>query len=389
MPSMQPSHQKPSVSRPYSRSPGGLLLPLHATLKGRARWQVLDERGVPEVPRNPSGFAIAHAEGVEQSNLITDLGLDRIGELDVMEVSLSNSTLASRSLRRRLAVGTGSTAPNVLDTTLDAEVQRESSSGAFSNGSDVGSLDTDTNVWRAVVAVTRLATMTADRNLTEFGFAQNTTDDIVIRELFRDGGGSPVTISLLNGKTVKVDHTLTIELPAPAAGNAVTIDVEEYDAGNNLIATTPYDVVHGGSAPSATSSFVLGSQWTTGGGVFLAWNPYFSGGSFVRFAVAKTYSRTPSTWASTDTEPIGNTTAAVATFSGEAYVAGSHQRIYRATFPAGAGNAAWYGFGRTSTYSNDQYRRRGWHVMFVDPVSYTKASTDTLRAGFVSSWARA
>jgi len=351
---------------------------------------VLDERGVPEVPRTRSGFAIGPAEGVEQPNLITDLGLDRIVEQDVLETNLSNSITAGRMWRRRLAVGTGSTAPDVTDTTLNAEVQRDATSGTFSAGSAVAELDTGDNVWRATVLVTRLVTMTADRNLTEWGFAQNTSGDIVIRELFRDDVGDPVTISLLDGKSIKLDHTLTIELPAPAAGNTATIGLDEYDAGNNLVASTPYDIVHGGVASSLTSGNILGSQWTTGGGVFLAWNPYGTGGaSLTRIAVAKTYAPSPASGLSTDFEPSDSTSTKIASFTNEAYTSGNHELVRRATFPTGAGNAAWYGFGATASYSSEQYRREGWWVLFDSPATYTKASTDTLRVGLKSTWARA
>lgn len=388
MHSTRTSRQRQSVSRPYKQESSGLLLPIHATLKGRARWQVLDERGVPEIPRNPSGFAIGPIEGVEQPNLITDHGLNRIAELNVFEEAI-DFTPSVDNWRRRLAVGTGSTAPAVTDTTLDAEVERASTSGTFDAGGFTGELDTVNNVWRATGPFTRLVTMSADRNLTEYGLAQLTTADIHIRELFRDGVGTPVTISLLSGKSLKLDHTLTIEMPAPAAGNAATINIEEYDATNALVATTSYDVIHGGVARGTDSGFIMGSNWTTGPGPFLSWNPGVTGGSFTRIAVAKTYATLPSGGSDSDYEPAGNTTAPIAEFALEPYVAGSFQRIARATFPTGSGNAAWYGFGRTGRWSSYFYREGGWWVLFDSPATYTKESTDTLRAGLISSWARA
>jgi hypothetical protein len=76
------------------RTPGGLVVPLRARLSGRVRWQVLDERGVPEIPRNPSGFAIGPVEGVEQSNLITDSGLNAVASYNVFSNAAGRKALS-------------------------------------------------------------------------------------------------------------------------------------------------------------------------------------------------------------------------------------------------------------------------------------------------------
>ena len=367
MHSMPPSHQRQSVSRPSRRTPGGLLLPLHATLKGRVRWQVLDERGVPEVPRTPSGVAVGPVEGVAQVNLITDLGLDRLAELNFFERS-PTSTLA---WRRRLAVGTGSTAPDISDTTLDNEVQRASTSGTFSNGTNTYAYESGDEVFRAVSRVTRIATMTADRNLTEFGLAQNTTGDILIRELLRDGGGTPITVSLLNGKTLRLDHDLTVEVPAPPAGATTTIDVEEYDAGNNLVATTPYDVTYGPRAHSAHVSYLL----EIGQGMM---NPRNLAGRPKRISSAATYA--PLLSLSTDTLANANAPAA------SAYATGTYTRTRSYTVPVGDGNGDWYGYHfDTSGGTNGG----GFVALFTSPATYTKVNTDTLRISYRLTWARA
>ena len=365
------------------QQPSGLYLPLRATLKGRLRWQVLDERGVPEVPRNPSGFAIGPAEGIEQPNLITDLGLDQIAAYNAFDTNPTSSS----TWRRYLAVGTGSTAPAAGDTILASEVQRAASSGTFGDGSVTYELDTANNVWRATIVVNRVVTMTADRNLTEFGFSPASSVAIGIRELLRDASDNPITVSLLTDKSLLVEHTLTIEIPAPAAGNAATINIEEYDAANNLVNTIAQDIIHGGfyhsgfaggvSLPNspfaiwAPHSAKLGTTSSDG-----ASNPTATVG-IVPFASAVAYARS-----------VSNTISNVQSLATETYVSGSYQRIKRATFAAGEANGALYGIA-TATARVAASRYSGWMLVFDSPATYTKQSTDTLRAGFISSWDRA
>ena len=357
------------------QTPGGLVIPMHATLAGRVRWQVLDERGVPEIPRTPSGVAVGPAEGVEQPNLITDLGLNRMGAaLNVFDTS----TGSANGWRRRMAVGTGSTAPNVADTTLDNEVQRDASSGAFTAGGTTYELDTGDDVWRAVSFVNRVVTMTADRNLTEFGFAQATSADILIRELLRDGGGTPITVSLLNGKTLRVTHTLTVEIAAPAAGTPATINVEEYDAGNNLVASTPYDVVYGLTAGTG------GAQGTR---TFQIWNPRESIPTQASFGAAFAFTSPFAYQRIVDVN--GANASSVATAAPQAYVNDSFEAIKRSAFGTGQANAALHTLGMGSFFGGSGSQTASLLIEFDDPATYTKANTDTLRVGIVSTWARA
>lgn len=365
----------------YKQSEGGLYLPLGATVKGRVRWQVLDERGVPEIPRTPSGIPVGPVEGVEQDNLITDLGMDHIGQYSVFKPA-PNSTQITPA-RYYLAVGTGSGAPDAADVTLDNEVQRAASSGSFAAGDTTYALDTVNDVFRAEALVTRVVTMTDDRNLTEFGFSPAASDAIGIRELLRDGGGNPITVSLLNGKTIRVDHTYTIEIAAPPSGHAATIDVEEYDAGNNLVNTIPYDIIHGGNADNANAEAVFG-----------VWHPADAtrsneGNVNNAYARRGKYRTAPTAYSRTLNDSASTSVAGVALAG---YTPGSHQRVKRFTVGSGDANVPWYGFSityYTSSSGSNSFPRMGWIVLFDDPVTYTKQSTDTLRFGFVSTWARA
>lgn len=366
MHSTQRSHPKPSESRRYRHSPGGLLLPMHATLKGRVRWQVLDERGVPEVPRNPSGFAIGPVEGVEQDNLITDNGMDKVAS-----TSIDSTNVATGTWRNRLAVGTGSVAPSVLDTALAAEAQRAASSGTFPNGAQSNALVGD--VWTRVSTINRVVTMTADRNLTEFGFANDVAGDIIIRELFRDELGDPVTVSLLNGKSVLVAHTLSVAFPAPAAGTTVSIDVEEYDAANVLQATIPYDMTFGiqsADFSSAPNGSILMALWAPNSVSSVAAAPIMAGSA--------SYFRDGAT---------GVTASAVNMTLGT-YTSGSYQRAKRVTYGAGSftGQIAGFIIKFGAGTSSNAY---GFRYVFSGPANYDKAASDSLRFGAVSTWARA
>jgi hypothetical protein len=338
---------------------------------------VLDERGVPEIPRNPSGFALGPVGGISQPNLITNHGMNRIAQLNAFELSPTSGN----AWRRWLAVGTGSAEPSVTNMTLANEVERAATSGTHPNGSNQYTLDTQNNVWRAESLVTRLVTMDENRNLTEFGFAQDITNDIVIRELLRDSQGNPITVSLLEGKTLRVDHTLIVELPAPAAGIPATININEYDAANNLVSSTPYDIVHGGHTRDSSPDGFFNP--------LTVWNPSTVGlAALRRITTALSYGRTGRITTNTQMDPAGNDSSSFS-LALQSYTLGSYQRIKRVTIPTGSLNAPWYGYiiSASSTFSG--YNRAGWLVLFANPATYTKNDTDTLRVGIISSWARA
>src|SRR5690606_34207051 len=124
-------------------------------------------------------------------------------------------TITAISFRRYLAVGTGSTAPDVTDDVLDNEVQRANSDGGFGIGANSAGLDDTLDLWWYESLVRRVVTMSDDRNLTEYGFSAAASVAINIRELLRDELGDPITVSLLTGKSLRVDHTIRVEMPAP------------------------------------------------------------------------------------------------------------------------------------------------------------------------------
>jgi hypothetical protein len=361
--------------------PSGLLIPIRAGLRGRTRWVVLDEQLRPEVARGPSGFAVAGPGGAENPNLITNAGLDRVATTDVLHFDPS----FSGGWRRFLAIGTGSAAPDVTDTALGNEVETRSlGAGGFSSGSVTYALDTGENVWRATILVRRLITMTANRTVTEYGFSPTDSDVMVIRDLIRDDMGEPAALSILTGKSIRVDHTLTIEIPAPAAGHAEDVDIEEYDISDSLIDTTPFTGTWGGNAQGASQENLQR--------VFQVWRPSSTSMNFYRLASdSLLYSRTDTIPANSDTDPDAFQASGFATESLE-YSEGTYQRVKRGLAETSEGVGFWYGyhFGGTQTAGfSGAARRSGWVFLFDSPASYEKSSLDTFRAGIVCAWGRA
>ena len=361
------------------------MFPIHASVRGHVRWCVLGEDGTLEVPRSPSGRPLAAAEGVLQPNLITDAGMNYIAVSSPFN-TLTGAGNAS-TMRNTLAVGTGSTAPNVSDVALDNEVQSDNTSGAHSVGGTTCGLDTSANVWTAASHVNRIVTMTEQRNLTEFGL-RAAGSSIFVRELLRDTGGVPITVTIPTGKSILVTHTFEIEMPAPAAGHSGTIDIEEYDISDVLVDTLSYGAVWG---------FWQGS---TGGDVnrrvrdlFGVWDPSVTttGSSQGRGVDAIkndiSYQRlVPSGWL-TDNRRLSQSLP----MQLEDYVAGSFERVKYGVFPPGSANGNSYGYimADTMTGATNPDFFSGFVLILDSPTAYDKAATDELRFGLRSTWARA
>lgn len=350
------------------RLPSGLHVPMRAGFRGEVRWRVLDERGVPEIPRNPSGFAVAPIEGVRQPNVITDLGLDRMAVTNVMRPSVGNQLW-----RNYLLVGTGSTAPATTDVALAAYVQRSNAGGLASEASTFN-LDTTNNVFAMQNMTSKALTLSAPQNLTEFGFSDVNSTDALIRELFRDEFGTPITISLLAGKIIDVQHTLFGEIAAPTAGVAGTFDLEQYDATNTLVSTTPYSYTHGPRVATADTGPITF--------LFNLWSPASSSVGSLSQTVAGVSGATA--YARVGGLSVVGGTNAYTSGALDAYIGSSLQRTWRATIPTQNAVGTWsginFGFSNAAPVC--------WHVAFDSPATYVKPNTDTLAVNFTSTWGR-
>jgi hypothetical protein len=167
---------------------------LEAKLKGFFHWQLLNADG-----------SIA-LEG-KQSNLILDSGLDAFALV---------SDAGFTSFRDYLAIGTNGTLPNIAQTTLLAEVQSRSlSDGGFtSEAVNTYTAIPGSNVFRAECTVVKTIVLNANRNIAEFGLCSANAGGLMsIREVPRDGGGTPIVIAGLTGQIFKLNHTLRVDLP--------------------------------------------------------------------------------------------------------------------------------------------------------------------------------
>lgn len=175
-----------------------------ATLKGRIDWR-LERAGVTIAAGN-------------QPNLITNLGLDEFG--------LEGSTTLER-LRLYCAVGEGSAAPAVTDVALGSEVQRQirASTGAATGGDNGDGTYTMNRVTTYVFAIT------GAYNLTEIGFAQSSGTGMNIRELFRDGVGDPIVLTVQADDQLTIEHTMSLTGSPGAVAQAITggYTIAEFD----------------------------------------------------------------------------------------------------------------------------------------------------------------
>lgn len=189
-------------------------------VEGWLRWELINRKG--RVTR-----------GGEQHNLILDQGLDQIAIYGVTltgtgAIGVNNPTASIRYA----AVGTDSTAPTTSDTGLGSEVGR----------TDVGSTGNtlDESISRSADGVydhVRTYEFDFDEaigNLTEWGISPIGTSgsNLYARELFRDGGGSPETVSKTADDKLRLVYT-----------RRITITPTEWTAGS--LAITNLGTVNG------------------------------------------------------------------------------------------------------------------------------------------------
>lgn len=130
-----------------------------------------------------------------------------------------------RELNRYAAVGTGSTTPAADQTGLEAELAR---TGNVPGGES----DTVTRVADGVYEVRRVREFTeaqvGNHNLTEWGWSPESGvgNNLMSRELFRDGGGNAVTVSLTEDQKLRLIYVVRIAI-SPVSAVAHTMSVTD------------------------------------------------------------------------------------------------------------------------------------------------------------------
>jgi hypothetical protein len=145
-------------------------------------------------------------------NLIVNGGLDLLG---------SNSTSLSSTFLNYIAVGTGSTAPANTDAGLVSETGvRTNSNGGFADVTGFG----PANAY-AFLQHTRLFTEAqSNGNLTELGFfTASTSGTMWMRQLFKDGTGTPTTVVKTASDQLKIIYEMRIYPPSADVVNTITI----------------------------------------------------------------------------------------------------------------------------------------------------------------------
>lgn len=154
--------------------------------KGRFKVELIDRQGHV-------------AKKLEFDNLITNVGLDFI------------ATDQTGNIKNYAAVGTGSTTPANTDTALVAEISPASTNRTNANG---GFVQTTVYTSASPDYWTRTNTYLfdfsqANGNLTEIGlFDVSTAGNMWTRQLFKDVGGSPTTITKTSAYQLRVTYTM-------------------------------------------------------------------------------------------------------------------------------------------------------------------------------------
>ena len=224
---------------------------------------------------------------------------ERVGEQHNLLLDQAFDLIASHGftgLTAYAVVGTGSSAPSATDTGLAAEFAR-------TNVVPSGSSDQITRVSDGVWNIQRTrefgASTVGGANLTEWGWAPSGTPnaaDLAVRELFRDSGGTPVTLTLATDQALRLIYTQQVTItPVSAVAASLTLTNLGTLTGNFIVHAesnpgsgpkTDLDLINtlaqgGGSVGLGIYrgglTYYLQYSRTAGSGKSLAFNPYTAG----------------------------------------------------------------------------------------------------------------
>lgn len=157
--------------------------------------------------RKVTRAGIITGEG-EQHNLITDAGLDLL------------ATAALHTMPTYAAVGTSSTPPDESDTSLGSQVDSRTNATGSTNP-----VLTRTGDGQYAYQVTREFDFAqGNGNLTEWGFAPTAAGDLWCRELFRDSGGTAVTVTKTSAEKLQLVYTITATI-TPTTSQVDSLDL--------------------------------------------------------------------------------------------------------------------------------------------------------------------
>lgn len=243
-------------------------------------------------------------------------------------------------------------------TSVPAEVQNGNSDGGF-----IGSLNVYTSGNDLVYECTipTVITLGANQNLTGFRFGPTTTNSAHIIENFRDTSGNPITVSIIAGKKVRVDHMLQLRVASVVQSGS--INLLDYDAANNLTGTTALSIQYKTRWPNPSSGLFTNLL-----------NPADNSGGMSFANNAQTLDSTGWTQIATFT-----------TMALSSYSPGSFQRNKTFQISEAQGNGTWYGFsldpsgGTVGNFAG---------IRVLTTPSFTKDNTQQMSFKFLLSWGR-
>ena len=258
---------------------------------------------------------------LEFPNLITDAGLNGI----------MSKTDTPNDLLKYIGVGTDSTAPVVGDTTLGAEVDRTNSNGGFSDtfGYVTGSTDDFDGAYHFITRTRLFLEGEGNGNLTELAwFKSAAASTMMIRSLFKDGGGSPITVTKTSNDQLKITHELRSYPP---------------------MGDDPAALRSGSFSPSASGTVILGStthSWTASALLSTARNTWGDSFGMMNLALDKFAAHAEGsasalinvTGTAADFSINGSARTEQSSFAIDSYVAGTFERTGVSTWEPGIAN---------------------------------------------------
>lgn len=315
----------------------------NAGLDGWVSWQLIDRQG--RVVR-----------GGEQHNLILDTLLN-----DIATNTLNGGFFATLAdSLTHFAVGTDSTPPTVTDTALGAELARTTTQVAYSvarpsNGVYVFTLEREFGFG------------SANGNLTEFGFARGAATEMLVRELFRDGAGNPITITKTSDYLLRITYELTVTLgPVTPAAHSFVI------SGIGTIAGTCFLIGGTSGTDLFAGAFDIVSFSRAARGALSIGNSDWNVTPRAHNA-ASAVSNGYTSNINLDSPPTGGSVTP------NAYTAGDFARTFDVTFGAAAANHEWQVIGLCrSANSGVTIGRPGWVFLLDSGDRFTKDNQHVL-----------
>lgn len=284
-------------------------------------------------------------------NLITNTGMNRIGEVTT---STSSSTNAFRTLCGRFVVGSGSAEPQFTDTALQSPI-------AFASADPV--LDNESSNyergWYEITVRHQFGQGQAAGNLSEIGIQHTSTSGpLWSRALILDGQGNPTTITVLPDDFLTCYYTLRIMIPKEDVVFNIDVDYGEDGIVPTVVTGRPLDANNSSSVYGWGLQTAITSTW--------AYLQFYTGGLAAPTASA----------------PLGSTAdRETSTFSVVPYVTDSFERYVTRTNGLNEHN------GQNLRTAKLHALMGSWQIEFDPPLQ--KDNTQTMQVTFGYSWARA